>query len=44
MYATESFYVKIDLRKKERWLFCSYSPNQNNIQFHLANSTKNLAL
>ena len=41
---TEDFYVEISLRKK-KWLLCSsYNPNKNNIEFHLENVTKNLAL
>ena len=30
--------------RKRRYLCCSYSPNKNNIQFHLENLTKSLAL
>ena len=41
---TEWFYVEINLRKKKWLLCCSYSPNRNNIQFHLENLTKRLAL
>ena len=41
---TEGFYVEINLRKKKWLLCCSYNPNKNNIQFHLENLTKSLAL
>ena len=41
---TEGFSVEINLRKKNWLLCCSYNPNKNNIQFHLENLTKSLAL
>ena len=43
MSPTECFYVEIKLRKK-KWFCCSYNSNKNNIQFHLENMTKSLAL
>ena len=41
---TETFFVEINLRKK-KWLFsCSYNPNRENIENHLENLSKSLAL
>ena len=44
MSPTEGFYLEINLRKKKWLLCCSYNPNKNNIQFHLENLTKSLAV
>ena len=41
---TERFYVEIKLRKKKWLLFSFNNPNKNNIQFHLENLSKGLAL
>ena len=42
--SAEVFYVEINLRKKKWLLCCFYNPNKSNIQFHLENLTKGLAL
>ena len=44
MPLTESFYIEINLKNKKWLLCCSYNPNKNNIQFHLENMTKSLAV
>ena len=44
MTPTEGFYVEINLRKKKWLRFWSYNTNKKNIQFHLENLTKSLAL
>ena len=44
MSPPEGFYVEINLRKNKWLLFCSYNPNKSNIQSHLENLTKSLAL